>query len=296
MKEVNKNVEVVLDHCCLLGEGPIWDSVNNRVLWVDIEKGELHQFYTENNRHIAFKVGQMIGAISLSKSGFLVGALEHGFFKINLETQKLYPILDPEADLPENRFNDGKCDPTGRFWAGTMSVKNKNNAGKLYMLDANQSVSLKINDVTCSNGMAWSLDHDSFYYIDTGSQEVVAYDYENKTATISNKRSIIKITAEEGYPDGMTIDSEGMLWIALWGGWQIRRYNPSNGKLLHQIQLPVSQVTSCTFGGENLEDLYITSAKTGLDKIQQLAQPLAGSLFVIRKCGYRGVPSFLYAG
>lgn len=296
MKNTNEVIEVAVDHRCLLGEGPIWDSVNSRILWVDIENGEIHQFFTKDKIHKVFKVGQMIGAISLSTSGLLVAALQHGFFRINLETEIMYPILDPEAAFSENRFNDGKCDPAGRFWAGTMSVKNEANAGKLYMLVENLTVSVKINEVTCSNGLAWSLDHKTFYYIDTGTQQVVAYDYDITTATIKNKRSIIKIAAEEGYPDGMTIDNEGMLWVALWGGGKLKRYNPNTGELLHQIELPASQVTSCTFGGENLEDLYITTAKTGLDKFQQLAQPLAGSLFVIRKCGYRGVPSFLYAG
>lgn len=294
MKKTNPIATIVLDHRCLLGEGPVWDPASRRVLWVDITRGEIHQFFTEQKKHKVFKANQMVGAIALTSSGELIAALQHGFFNVNLEKQILTPIHDPEADLPDNRFNDGKCDPAGRFWAGTMSVLDKEKAGKLYVLHTDLSVSIKINEVTCSNGMAWSLDHKTFYYIDTVTQEVVAYDYDLAHATLRNKRSIIKIAVEEGYPDGMTIDSEGMLWIALWGGGKVKRYNPGNGQLLAQIHLPVSQVTSCTFGGEYLEDLYITTARTGLTKEALDLQPLAGSLFVVRKSGYTGVPGFLW--
>ena len=140
--------------------------------------------------------------------------------------------------------------------------------------------------------MAWSIDHKTFYYIDTSTFKVVAYRYDKKNGQILNKQSVIEIPREDGYPDGMTIDSEGMLWIAHWDGWQITRWNPDSGEKLHHIRLPAARITSCVFGGETLEDLYITSAKAGLSKDELKNQPLAGSLFTIYNSGYRGVASF----
>lgn len=275
-------IEPVLEHRCLLGEGPVWDADRQRILWVDILRGEIHQYFTLTEKHNIFKAGQMVGAIALTKTGSLIGALHHGFYYIDLENEHLEQITDPEAHLPENRFNDGKCDPAGRFWAGTMSVTGKANAGKLYMLDTDHSVQTKIDGVSCSNGLAWSHDQKTFYYIDTGTQEVVAYDFHPANATIANKRTIIRIAPEEGYPDGMTIDSEGMLWVAIWGGGKVKRFNPATGLCIGEIHLPVTLVTSCTFGGPTLRDLYITTARTGLTDVELLAQPLAGSIFVVR--------------
>ncbi len=137
--------------------------------------------------------------------------------------------------------------------------------------------------------MAWSLNQQTFYFIDTPSYEVVAYDYDKNTGSISNKRTIIKIAKEDGFPDGMTIDSEGMLWIANWDGWQVTRWNPATGEKIVAIKLPVAKVTSCSFGGKNLEDLYITSAKIGLSENELAQQPLAGCLFVIKDCGFKSI-------
>jgi sugar lactone lactonase YvrE len=201
-------------------------------------------------------------------------------------------IANPEGHLPNNRFNDGKCDPAGRFWAGTMSINEEPNTGNVYMLGVDLSFEKKISGVSISNGMAWSADQRTFYYIDTPSFEVAAYSYDKTTGNISNKTTIMKILKEEGNPDGMTIDNEGMLWIAHWDGWQITRRDPQTGEKLLQISLPVSRVTSCCFGGENFADLYITSAREGLSDEDLQKQPLAGSLFVIRNCGYKGIPGF----
>ena len=287
---MKKTAEIVLNHFCELGEGPVWDAARNCILWVDITKGEIHQYFIADKKHKVFNAGQMVGAIALAGNGKLIAALQHGFFSIDLETQSMRAIADPEAALPHNRFNDGKCDPVGRFWAGTMSITDQEKTGKLYMLDTDYVVSTKIDNVTCSNGMAWSPYCKTFYYIDTGAQEVVAYDYDIVNAEITNKRSIIKIATEKGYPDGMTIDAEGMLWVAIWGGWKIERYDPGTGQLLDKVHLPVSLVTSCTFGGENLEDLYITTARAGLSEKQLRSQPNAGALFVVRKTGCQGIP------
>src|SRR5215217_4523908 len=142
-----KSPEVVLDHFCELGEGPVWDEVKQCILWVDITQGAIHQFFTKEKKHHVFNAGQMVGAIALAAGGRLIAALQHGFYMVDLKTDSMHAINDPEASLPGNRFNDGKCDPAGRFWAGTMSVSGQPKAGKLYLLNTDCSVSIKIDHV-----------------------------------------------------------------------------------------------------------------------------------------------------
>ncbi len=292
--DIKAKLETVTNHTCLLGEGPVWDEVGQKILWIDILEGEVHQYFTLDNRHIKFKLGQMVGAIALDESGGLIGAVRNGFAKVNIETESVEEVNTVEAHLIENRFNDGKCDPAGRFWAGSMSMTGNECTGNLYSLEEDLSVTPKLKGIGCSNGLAWSLDYSTFYFIDTSTQQVMAFDYNIKDGSISNPQLVIQIPKEEGYPDGMTIDTEGMLWIAIWNGWKVMRWNPYNGKLMDSFFLPVSKVTSCTFGGPTLEDLYITSAKTGLSENELEEQPLAGSLFVINQCGYKGLNAFRY--
>lgn len=289
--------EVVLTAQCELGEGPVWDDQHCRILWVDIVCGRIHQWYLEKRRHVVVNVGEDVGAIALRKNGGLVAALRNGFAEVDLSNGVPNYLAYQEHDLENNRFNDGKCDSYGRFWAGTMDdVSNAVGAGKLYALDLDYSVSPKIMDVTCSNGLAWSSDDRVFYFIDTPTRSVVAFDYAGDTGMISNKRLAISFSAEEGWPDGMTIDEEGMLWIAFWGGWKVVRWNPNTGEKLVEVKFPVSQITSCTFGGEDLGDLYVTTARMGLTNNGLLSQPYAGSLFVVRDLPCRGVPPYRFGG
>lgn len=290
------DIDVVVNHTCLLGEGPVWDIKNERMLWIDILRGDIHAFYPANKRFETFNTGTLIVSITLNKNGGLIAALQDGFASIDMEKKQIEYIKDPEAHLPYNRFNEGKCDPMGRFWAGTMSLSEEPEAGSLYTLEKGASVSKKIEGVTISNGMAWNKDHTLFYYIDTPTFEVVAYDYNKWNGNISNKKTIIKVPKEHGYPDGMTIDSEGMLWIAHWDGWQLTRWHPNTGEQLHKISLPAAKVTSCTFGGKNLDDLYITTASKEMTEDELQKQPLAGSLFVVRNCGFTGLPAFEFEG
>jgi len=284
--------EVVTDIRCELGEGPLWDPVRRCILWVDITKGVIYQ-YREGNKPEMMEIGQKTGAIAPVNGGGLIAALKDGFAFIDQSGRKIKIIADPEKSLHGNRFNDGKCDPAGRFWAGTMDeIENRRGAGSLYSLNNDLTVSVKIKGVSCSNGLAWSLDHRVFYYIDTPTRQVVAYDYEVEDGKITNRRVVINISSEEGLPDGMTIDAEGMLWVAHWGGWKISRWNPSTGERLTDLSLPVSHVSSCTFGGSGLDDLYVTSARAGLNKDELDAQPQAGALFVLRKSGFTGTKAF----
>lgn len=280
----------VLEHRCLLGEGPVWDADRQRILWLDILQGHIHQYDPAIDAHNVIDAGEMIGAICLSSKGSVIAAMKSGFAGIDLDTGKIQPIANPESHMTGNRFNDGKCDPAGNFWAGTMSLTDHPAAGGLYVLRTDGLAEKRLSDISISNGLAWSPDDKTFYYIDTPTHQVVAYDYDVSEALISNPRVVVRIPDDFGGPDGMTIDTEGMLWIAHWDGWQITRWNPATGELLMQLHIPTARVTSCTFGGDQLQDLYITTASVGLSPEQLLEQPLAGALLVIRDCGFRGIP------
>ncbi len=292
INETSLQPVVVVEHYCLLGEGPVWDAKKQVVCWVDILNGAIHGYAPKNKVHTTISLNQLIGAFAFCTDGNFIAALQNGFAFIERASGEIKMIEDPEAHLPGNRFNDGKCDPAGRFWAGTMALTEESGAGSFYTIEKNVGVTKKINNVSISNGMVWSADHTTLYYIDSPSFKVVAYDYDTTTGHISNERTIITIRAADGVPDGMTIDTEGMLWIAHWDGWQVTRWNPATGEKLFHFTLPVGRVTSCTFGGQSLEDLYITSARVGLTDEALESQPLAGALFVIPNCGFKGLPAF----
>ncbi len=286
-----------------LGEGPVWDHRQQKLYWVDIEGFALHVYDPATHTDRAIDAGQYIGAValraaSLSAAGGLVAALKSGFALFDTTTEKFTPIADAESHLPGNRFNDGKCDPAGRFWAGSLLLDEDNGKGQgnLYCLNADHSVQLKVPGVSISNGLAWAGDAKTMYYIDTVAECVVAYDYENATGNLANPRRVIEVQGStQGYPDGMTIDAEGMLWIAHWDGGKVRRWNPNTGAVIGEITLPVSRPTSCVFGGKDFDTLYITSASTRLSAEKLATQPLAGSLFVC-KPGVSGLPMDEFAG
>jgi len=294
---MNKLVaEKVATHQSLLAEGPVWDSKESRIFWVDILNGQLQCHYPHTGQYLTWSVGQFLGSVALTTSNKLIGAVKSGFVMIDPGNGSIQAIAQAEQHFPDNRFNDGKCDPAGRFWAGTMSISGSPGAGSLYALEKDYTITTKISGVSCSNGIAWSPDKETLYYIDTPTQHVVAYDYEPSGGGICNGRVVVTIPEEWGSPDGMTVDTDGMLWIALWGGWKIIRCDPASGKKLIQLFLPASQVTSCVFGGHTLEDIYVTTARVGLSDADLLSQPLAGSLFVIKKSGFRGLDAFHFEG
>lgn len=278
-----------------LGEGPCWDVHRQLLYWVDIEEHQLHIYDPAMKEDRVINVGQPIGAVVTRQSGGLLLALQHGFYFFDLETERLTQIADPETHLPENRFNDGKCDPAGRFWAGTMAMSEAPQRGSLYCLDTDLNVKKKVERVSVSNGLAWSLDQRIMYYIDSPTRVVVAYDYDKATGNITDQRVVIEIPEGMGFPDGMSIDEEGMLWIALWDGAMVGRWNPASGELLNTIRLPCSRPTSCAFGGPELDILYITSARSRLSEQTLSTQPQAGGLFTCRP-GVRGLAAWEFAG
>ncbi len=220
------DIKIVVNHTCLLGEGPVWDDKTKMICWVDILNGEIHQFSISTNQHRTIPVNDMVGAVALCTNGDFIAALKNGLAIINRNSGEVKMLHHPEVHLPDNRFNDGKCDPAGRFWIGTMEASEEPGCGSLYMIEKDLSYTKRIEGVSVSNGLAWSPDHSTFYYIDSPTRKVVAYDYDITTGTISNKRIAVNIPHTEGFPDGMTIDTEGMLWIGHWDGWQVARWDP----------------------------------------------------------------------
>ena len=292
---MDTGVELLVDAHAQVGEGPLWDEERQVLYWVDILSSLLYIYDPATGENRALDVGQHVGTVVTRASGGLMLAVREGFASFDLETQELTLIANPEAHITGNRFNDGKCDPAGRFWAGTMAYESPSNQGSLYRLDTDLSVHKIFGDVAISNGIIWSLDRTTMYYIDTLRKNVRAFDYADDTGDISNERVIINVPEEIGMPDGMAIDSEGMLWVAHYGGSCVSRWNPNTAQLLLRIDLPVTQVTACAFGGPDLDILFITSAAQELDAAELDRQPLAGGLFSI-KTPYQGVLSFRFGG
>jgi sugar lactone lactonase YvrE len=295
VKELALQAELVLDAKAMLAEGPCWDAETQKLYWVDIMTGVVHTFDPVSGCNVGIEVKQYVGAVVLRQSGGLMLALKNGFHALDPVTGKLTPLTDPESHLPGNRFNDGKVDPAGRFWAGTMALSGDGSTGSLYRLDTDLSVHCLLRDIGCSNGLAWSVDGKTMYYIDTSTKKVAAFDYDLTTGAIDRYRVAVVIPEDGGVPDGMTIDAEGMLWVAQWGGSRVSRWNPQTGEELDSVSVPASQVTSCTFGGKEFDTLYITTAREGLDDEALLLQPLAGGLFAVRT-SVKGASSFSFAG
>jgi len=291
---MSSEVKLLVDAHALVGEGPIWDEEKGVLYWVDILSSMVYEYNPATGENRSYHIGQHVGTVVPRASGGLMLALANGFAAFDPATQQVTLLADPEADRPENRFNDGKCDPAGRFWAGTMAYADQSTQGSLYRMDTDFSVHKMLGDIGISNGIVWSLDSKTMYYIDSVAHTVRAFDYDAATGDIRNERVIIR-TDGMGLPDGMAIDAEGMLWVAHFGGSCVRRWHPHTGEVLDTIPMPASQITACAFGGADYATLYITSAATGLDDADLQREPHAGGLFAVSP-GVKGVPTFKFGG
>lgn len=273
------------------GEGPIW--AGSHLYYVDIKGHKLIRIDPDSDIEEQWDVGEQIGTVALThRNNEVIYAGSSGYVRFNLETREKTRLADPEADLRKtNRFNDGKCDPVGRFWAGTISMTKEEGTANLYCLETNGSCDLKLSNLTNSNGLCWSPDSKIMYHIDTPKLTVHSYDYDITKAEISNPHVAID-TKKHGYessPDGMTIDSEGMLWVAFCHGGCVVRFDPLENKELQRIDLPCIETTSCTFGGDKLDRLFVT---TGIKP--NLVEADAGKVFVIDGLGVKGLPTSTY--
>jgi sugar lactone lactonase YvrE len=284
-------VELVLDAKAELAEGPCWLADRERLLWVDIKAGHVHLFDPATGSDRFVEVGQPVGAAVPADDGRLALAVRDGFAMLDLETGRTEPVADVEREVPGNRMNDGKCDSAGRFWAGTMATPSRRGQGALYRLEAGRGVERMVGEVGISNGLGWSPDDRLMYYIDTLEGRVDVFDFDAGTGSIANRRPFAVIE-RPGHPDGMTMDADGGLWVALWGGGRVVHYLP-DGTLRETIEIPVAQPSSCAFGGPDLRDLYITSAWQDLTPDQRRDQPAAGGLFRCRP-GVAGAPTRPY--
>jgi sugar lactone lactonase YvrE len=286
--------ELLVDAHARVGEGPVWDAALRRLVWVDILNGLVHLYDPVTGDNETAEVGKAVGAAVPRASGRLVLALEDGFAAFDPVSEELTPLVPVEADQPGLRMNDGKCDRAGRFWAGSMEWDGEHPAGSLYRLDPDRTVTRMVEGVRISNGLGWSPDEQLMYYIDSPTYRLDVFDFDLERGAIANRRTLVEVPRAWGMPDGMTVDAEGFLWVAFWGGWSVRRLAP-DGTLAATLRLPVSQVSSCTFGGPDGSDLYITSATDGLTAEQLRAEPHAGALFRARP-GVTGGPTHAFAG
>lgn len=288
------DVELAFDAKAELGEGPVWDPDAACLYFVDIERNRVHRFHSETHVSRTYDAGSMVSAVALAAAGDLVMAVRNGFARLDLDTGRVRMIAEVEADHPDRRMNDGKCDAAGRFWAGTMALDHRRGAGALYRLDPGGRVHTMLRDVSISNGLDWTGDGRRMYYIDTPTKSIDVFDFDPASGAISNRRSLVRVPADYGSPDGMTLDADGGIWVAFWGGSAVRRYTP-DGTLDREIRVPVTHPTSCAFGGRDLRDLYITTAATALGPEERARQQHAGGVFRCRP-GVQGRPANRFGG
>jgi len=262
-----------------LGEGPLWSVEEKALYWVDIDGKTINRYWPESGKHETYSVDANVGVIAFRRGGGFIAAGSNGFSFWQLGKTRLDPISDPEQNNPASRFNDGKVDRGGRFWAGTMTHEGA--VSSLYRVNSSLDIHRMESSITISNGIGWSPDNQIMYYSDSLHYVIYAYDFDLETGEITNRRDWIKFPPAYGVPDGLTVDSEGYVWCAFYSGAKVTRFNPQ-GNMDVEIALPVSQPTSCAFGGEDLTDLYITSAWLGLTEEERIQQPLAGDIFVVR--------------
>lgn len=300
LAESSAGVECLWDAGALLGEGPVWDDRNAVLYWVDIDAPAIHLCDQHGGARRSYGVPSEIGCIVPRRDGGWVAGFKNGLAMVDLPANLgvgavcITPILDPEPDRPGNRFNDGKCDAAGRLWAGTMDQAIAAPTGVLYRLDPDLSLHTMDEGYVVTNGQAFSPDGRTFYHNDTMAGLVYAFDCDPATGAISNKREFLRLPPDSGVPDGMTVDAGGDLWLAHWGGWRVSRVD-SSGTIRQVIRIPVAQVTSCAFGGPDLDVLFITSARTGLTAAALADQPLAGGLFAVR-VDATGLPADRFGG
>jgi sugar lactone lactonase YvrE len=265
-----------------LGEGTCWSPSEQALYWVDILGRTLYRHHPATAARAEWQFDEEISAVAERRTGpGLIVTLRSGFALFDPATKSLSPLHNPEPERTGNRFNDGKCDAQGRFWAGTMDFGATHPTGALYRYDPDGRCTRMDDGYAVSNGPTWSADGRTLYFNDTVHQQVNAFDLDPATGTLSNKRPWLRFGAGEGYPDGMTTDAAGRLWICHWGGSRVTCHDPVSAAELARVDLPTAHITNVAFGGPDLRTLFITSARYELSEAQLADQPLAGSLFAV---------------
>ncbi|HXU57693.1 MAG TPA: SMP-30/gluconolactonase/LRE family protein [Verrucomicrobiae bacterium] len=290
---MSDRIECVVDCRNKLGEVPVWDVAEQALYWVDIE-GKLLQRYTPATQAVdRWHMPERISSFALRGEGGLIVAFASGLALYDLVTGGIKWIARPDKN-PRNRFNEGKCDRRGRFWAGTMDDRLSAHSASLFRVDPDLTVHRMLGEIGISNCFVWSLANDAFYFADSLDRRIYCFDYDHAAGRIANRRLFVDTTAQNVVPDGGTIDEEGFIWNAQWDGWRVVRYAP-DGRIDRIVEMPVQKPTSCMFGGPDLSILYVTSAIWDLTPDKLRDQPAAGGLFAL-DLGIRGVPEPRFAG
>jgi sugar lactone lactonase YvrE/DNA-binding IclR family transcriptional regulator len=294
-KDAGLNIQCVTLTRSLLGEGPTWSPRDSALYWVDILTPSVHCYDNQKGVDTEVKVGSMLSLVIPKATGGLLVATPGGLMTLDLESKSLSFFCHPESDRPGNRYNDGKCDRMGRLWVGTLDMGTAANRGNLFRVDSDGTWKKMDSGFTVCNGLGWSPDNTRMYFTDSARRTIYAYDFDLLSGQITNRQPFLILDASDGTPDGMTVDEDGCLWVAIWDAWRISRYSPEGRELL-RVKMPVPRPTSCCFGGANLDTLYITSASVRLNEDALAAAPLSGSLFSLQVAGVRGLPETTFAG
>jgi sugar lactone lactonase YvrE len=285
-------VQCVADIHAVLGESPVWVARERALYWVDIDGRKIFRL-DSSGKVTAWATPLRVGSLAPRTSGGFIAGTDQGIAEIDPDSGKFDAVAKPEGMLPSDRFNDGKVDRRGRFWAGTMDDRELEPRGTLYLVDPGPKLSAIDSGYRVTNGPAFSPSGDVMYHNDSARQVTYAFDI-GADGAATNRRTFLQFNPGDGFPDGMTVDSEGCLWIAFWDGWCLRRYSPA-GEWLETIKVPVARPTSCVFGGPDLDRLYITSASRDLDAAALAMQPNAGGLFMLLP-GVRGLGDAPFTG
>ncbi|MEM6835446.1 MAG: SMP-30/gluconolactonase/LRE family protein [Cyanobacteria bacterium P01_C01_bin.120] len=282
------SIENVLPVRARLGEGPLWDAQHQRLHWVDIYNRRVHTFDPAAKMASFIEIDTVVSGLFLMDGEHLIVAQENGLGRLNLATHELVSMVEIEANRPDNRLNDVRCDRQGRLWVGTMN-NNEQPQASLYRYDADGALKQMETGLSIANGLGWSPDQAMFYLTDSPRQTIYAYRFDAASGEISDRRPLVDLTHESFYPDGLTIDAAGCIWSAMWNGGCVIRFDPDGQEML-RVPLPVPLVTSCTFGGPNLTDLYITTASAGMTQAELKTHYQAGDLFRLAT-DIEGMPS-----
>lgn len=278
----------------VVGEGPSWDHNESVLYWVDIKRPALFRWDPKHGQTGHWPMPKPIGCVSPAQGGQVVFADSDGFGLLELLSGKISRIAAPKHEPAHNRFNDGKVDRAGRFWAGTMDDNCIQPTGSLYRLDTDFSLRQMDTGFTCSNGLGWSLDNRIMYFTDSMARTIWAYEFDLDRGELGTRRIFARLTTDDGVPDGLTVDSEGFIWSSIWDGWRLIRYAP-DGTIDQEVPMPVQRPSSCIFGGEGLKTLYVTSATADLNAQSLQKGPLAGALFSVQ-LDIAGVPEVAFGG
>jgi len=275
-----------------LGEGPVWCPQQQALFWVDISSPAVHRYRPDTGAVATWSMPEYVGSLALCDGGVLV-ALASAMTVFNPAAGAFKAVAQAKHATPDLRFNDGKCDRQGRFWVGSMTTGDRAPVGKLYRLDADGTFTAVLERITIPNSLCWSPDGRTMYFADSMERTIWAFPYDPATGNIGERRVFAKSEATE-VPDGATVDADGYVWSARYGGGRVVRHAP-DGRIDRVIELPAKQITSCAFGGPELATLYITTASQRMTAEQRTAEPLAGALFAFEP-GVRGLPEPRYAG